>query len=81
MGGVGNIVLRRHAGTGARVALQIRFRSAALDPQHSILVSADLPVARLPGHQAAAMQRRILDAVEELPGVERLETDNPISNS
>jgi predicted permease len=40
------------------------------DPQHSILVGADLHMAGYAGDQAPAMQRRILDAVGEIPGVD-----------
>jgi predicted permease len=40
------------------------------DPEHSILISADLRMAGYAGDRAAAMQRRILDAMEEIPGVD-----------
>jgi predicted permease len=40
------------------------------DPEHSILVSADLHMAGYGGDRAPAMQRRILDAVEGIPGVD-----------
>ena len=40
------------------------------DPQHSILVSADLHMAGYSGDRVEIMQRKILDAVEAIPGVE-----------
>jgi predicted permease len=48
------------------------------DPQHSILVSANLHMAGYSGDRVPVMQKRILDTVEAIPGVESVGFADPL---
>jgi predicted permease len=53
--------------------------NSGFNPQHSILVSADLHMAGYTsGDQVPIMQRKILDAVEAIPGVESAGLTDPL---
>lgn len=59
--------------TSSLVALRGLARSMhtnfGFEPQNALLVITDLDMARYSGDQVAVMQRRMLDAVKDLPGV------------
>jgi predicted permease len=48
------------------------------DPQHSILVSANLHMAGYSGDRVPRMQKRILETVEAIPGVESVGFADPL---
>ncbi len=48
------------------------------EPRHAVLVSADLHMAGYSGDRAAIMQRKILDAVDAIPGVESAGLTDPL---
>ncbi|MGA8727206.1 MAG: ABC transporter permease [Terracidiphilus sp.] len=48
------------------------------EPRHSVLVSADLHMAGYSGDRLKIMQRKILDAVEGIPGVESAGLTDPL---
>jgi predicted permease len=48
------------------------------EPKHSVLVSADLHMAGYSGDRVAIMQKKILDAVEGIPGVESAGLTDPL---
>jgi len=60
--------------TSSLVALRGLFHAMhdnfGFEPHNSMLVSADLPMAGYVGDRAPAMQKRMLDAIAALPGVE-----------
>jgi predicted permease len=60
--------------TSSLVAVRGMVRSLhdhfGFDPEHSVLVSADLHMAGYSGDQLPAIQRRILDVVAAIPGVQ-----------
>jgi len=61
--------------TSSLVAVRGLMRSLhsnfGFEPRNTMLVSADLAMAGYSGDQALAMQRRMIDAMETIPGVER----------
>ena len=60
--------------TSSLVALRGLFHAMhdnfGFEPHNSMLVSADLPMAGYVGDRAPAMQKRMLDAIAALPGIE-----------
>src|SRR5271165_2519954 len=77
-----NIHLRR-AVTSSLVAVRGMVRSLhgnfGFDPEHSILVSTDLQMAGYTnGDRVPIMQRKILDAVEAIPGVQSAGLTDPL---
>jgi predicted permease len=67
--------------TSSLVALHGLARSLhsnfGFEPQNAILADTDLSMAGYRGDQIPAMQRRMLDAVERIPGVESVGLVNP----
>jgi predicted permease len=67
--------------TSSLVALRGLVRSLhsnfGFEPQNAILADTDLSMAGYGGDQVSAMQRRMLDAVEAIPGVESVGLVNP----
>ena len=59
--------------TSSFVALRGLMRSLhsnfGFEPQHALLVDTDLDMAGYSGERVASMQRRMLDAIEAIPGV------------
>jgi predicted permease len=67
--------------TSSMVAVRGLVRSLhsnfGFEPQNAILANTDLRMAGYRGDQAPAMQKRMLDAVEAIPGVESVGLVNP----
>jgi predicted permease len=67
--------------TSSMVAVRGLVRSLhsnfGFEPQNAILADTDLSMAGYRGDQVPAMQRRMLDAVEAIPGVEAVGLVNP----
>jgi len=67
--------------TSSMVAVRGLVRSLhsnfGFEPQNAILADTDLSMAGYRGDQVPAMQRRMLDAVEAIPGVESVGLVNP----
>ena len=67
--------------TSSMVAVRGLVRSVhsnfGFEPQNAILADTDLSMAGYRGDQILAMQRRMLDAVEAIPGVESVGLVNP----
>ena len=67
--------------TSSLVALRGLVRSLhtnfGFEPQNAILANTDLSMAGYSGDRAPAMQRRMLDAVQTIPGVESVGLVNP----
>ena len=68
--------------TSSLVAVRGMLRSLhenfGFDPQNSMLVDVDLRMAGYSGERLAAMQRRMLDAVSAIPGVESAGISDPL---
>jgi predicted permease len=68
--------------TSSMVAVRGLMRSLhsnfGFEPQNATLADTDLSMAGYRGDQAPAMQRRMLDAVEAIPGVESVGLVNPV---